>query len=265
MLASGSLLVCFVSCRFVQGGYRGFGLSRGFPRRCFNDVYYHFDLLVGHELGRSLAGHEPLRGSFSLRPTQWSASFSSSTSSSFPACQRLPRQIGLRQRTYGTSTQLDYATLEFSKRLSSFPAVTLWGPAVGEVQVAMLASYVVYYEGNVERIKKLDFHDGYELAWVPKGRFTFPICSVGVAPYLESGAGLSYVSETFRNSGSRWNWSFLGGFGFERCLPGDAVFSLGVQWRHLCNGNMWGKGDELHNSNSGTDMIQGLASFIHRF
>jgi hypothetical protein len=168
-------------------------------------------------------------------------------------------------RTYGTSTQLDYATLELSKRLSSFPAVTIWGPAVGEVQVAMLASYVVYYEGNVERIKKLDFHDGYELAWVPKGRFTFPICSVGVAPYLESGAGLSYVSETFRNSGSRWNWSFLGGFGFERCLPGDAVFSLGVQWRHLCNGNMWGKGDELHNSNSGTDMIQGLASFVHRF
>jgi hypothetical protein len=168
-------------------------------------------------------------------------------------------------RTYGTSTQLDYATLELSKSVSRYPAATIWGPAVGEVQVALLASYVVYYEGNIERIKKLDFHDGYELAWVPKGRFTLPICSLGMSPYLESGAGLSYVSETFRNSGSRWNWSFLGGFGFERCLPGEGVFSLGVQWRHLCNGNMWGKGDELHNSNSGTDMIQGLASFVHRF
>jgi hypothetical protein len=168
-------------------------------------------------------------------------------------------------RTYGTSTQLDYATLEFSKSVTRYPAATIWGPAVGEVQVALLASYVVYYEGNVERIKRLDFHDGFEVGWVPKGRFTLPICSLGMSPYLESGAGLSYVSETFRNSGSRWNWSFLGGFGFERCLPGEAVFSLGVQWRHLCNGNMWGKGDELHNSNSGTDMIQGLASFVHRF
>lgn len=168
-------------------------------------------------------------------------------------------------RTYGTSTQLDYATLELSKSITRYPAATIWGPAVGEVQVALLASYVVYYPGNVERIKRLDFHDGFEVGWVPKGRFTLPICSLGMSPYLESGAGLSYVSETFRNSGSRWNWSFLGGFGFERCLPGDAVFSLGVQWRHLCNGNMWGKGDELHNSNSGTDMIQGLASFVHRF
>ncbi len=147
-------------------------------------------------------------------------------------------------RTYGTSTQLDYATLELSKQVSSFPAFTVWGPATGEVQVAMLASYVFYYEGTIERIKKLDFHDGFELGWVPKGRFTFPICSLGMSPYLESGAGLSYVSETFRNSGSRWNWSFLGGFGFERCLPGSGVISLGVQWRHLCNGNMWGKGDE---------------------
>ena len=146
-------------------------------------------------------------------------------------------------RTYGTSTQLDYATLELSKQVSSFPAFTVWGPATGEVQVAMLASYVFYYEGTIERIKKLDFHDGFELGWVPKGRFTFPICSLGMSPYLESGAGLSYVSETFRNSGSRWNWSFLGGFGFERCLPGSGVISLGVQWRHLCNGNMWGKGN----------------------
>jgi hypothetical protein len=168
-------------------------------------------------------------------------------------------------RTYGTSTQLDYATLELSKSVTKYPADTLWGPAMGEVQVALLASYVFYYEGNIERIKKLDFHDGYELAWVPKGRFTFPPGPLGLAGYLESGAGLSYVSETFRNSGSRWNWSLLGGMGFQRCLPGSGVLSLGVQWRHLSNGNMWGKGDELHNSNSGTDMIQGLASIIHRF
>ncbi len=184
-----------------------------------------------------------------------------------PDC-RPPKDFGLKfayGRTYGTSTQLDYATLEFSKDVSRYPADTIWGPAMAEVQVALLASYVVYYEGAIERVKRLDFHDGYELAWRPKGRFTFPICSLGVVPYLESGAGLSYVSETFRNSGSRWNWSFLGGFGFERCLPGNGVFSMGVQWRHLCNGNMWGKGDELHNSNSGTDMIQGLASVIHRF
>jgi hypothetical protein len=168
-------------------------------------------------------------------------------------------------RTYGTSTQLDYATLELSKSVSRYPAETFWGPAMGEVQVALLASYVFYYEGTIERIKKLDFHDGYELAWVPKGRFTFPPGPLGFAGYLESGAGLSYVSETFRNSGSRWNWSLLGGMGFQRCLPGSGVFSLGVQWRHLSNGNMWGKGDELHNSNSGTDMIQGLASIIQRF
>jgi hypothetical protein len=168
-------------------------------------------------------------------------------------------------KTFGTSTELDYATFELSRRLSAFPALTYWGPAVGEVQIATLASYVVYYEGNTERVKKLDFRDGYELAWLPKGRFTFPNICAGMSPYLESGAGLSYVSETYRNSGSRWNWSFLGGFGFERAFCGSGAFSIGVQWRHLSNGNMWGKGDELHNSNSGTDMIQGLATFIKEF
>jgi hypothetical protein len=168
-------------------------------------------------------------------------------------------------RTFGTSTELDYATFELSRRVSTFPALTYWGPSIGEVQVATLASYVVYYEGNVERIKQLDFKDGYELAWIPKGRFTFPPFWGGLNPYLESGAGLSYVSETYRNSGSRWNWSFIGGFGLERGFCGSGTFSLGVQWRHLSNGNMWGKGDELHNSNSGTDMIQGLATFITQF
>jgi hypothetical protein len=38
-----------------------------------------------------------------------------------------------------------------------------------------------------------------------------------------------------------------------------------MQWRHLSNGNMWGKGDELHHSNSGTDMIQGMVAFVHHF
>jgi Lipid A 3-O-deacylase (PagL) len=168
-------------------------------------------------------------------------------------------------RTFGTSTQLDYATLEMSKSVRKFPAMTIWGPAVGEVQVALMASYVIYTEGTIERLKSLDFHDGYELAWVPKGRFSFPNCQSGMVPYLESGAGLSYVSETYRNSGSRWNWSLMAGFGVERILPGHSVLSIGVQWRHLSNGNMWGTGDELHNSNSGTDMIQGLASVLHRF
>jgi hypothetical protein len=168
-------------------------------------------------------------------------------------------------KTYGTSTELDYATFELSRRVSTFPALTYWGPAIGEVQVATLVSYVVYYEGQIERLKKLDFRDGYELAWIPKGRFTFPFYWSDLCPYVESGAGLSYVSETYRNSGSRWNWSFLGGFGLEKRFSNSGTFCLGVQWRHLCNGNMWGKGDELHNSNSGTDMIQGLATFIKQF
>ena len=168
-------------------------------------------------------------------------------------------------RTYGTCTSLDYATLELSKPLSSFPTLTRCGPAIGEVQMAMMASYVFYYEGNLERLKNLDFHDGYEVACLPKGRFTFPGGPLGTSTFLESGFGMSYVTETYRNSGSRWNWSILGGMGLEKCLPGRGVLSVGIQWRHLSNGNMWGKGDELHNSNSGTDMIQGLASFVHYF
>lgn len=169
-------------------------------------------------------------------------------------------------RTYGTSTELDYATLEVSKPLTRYPAwTTHWGPARGEVHMALLASYVVYYEGTIERVKRLDFHDGYELGWLPKGRFTFVRRVMGMKPYLESGAGLSYVSETYRNSGSRFNWSLLSGGGLETCLAGGAVFALGVQWRHLSNGNMWGKGDELHNSNSGTDMIQGMAFLVQQF
>ncbi len=167
-------------------------------------------------------------------------------------------------RTFGTSTPLDYATFEFSRKLKEYANLTDWGPTKGEVQMALIASYVVYYEGNVERIKKLDFHDGYEVGWVPKGKFSFSESRLGLAPFLESGAGLSYVSETYRNSGSRWNWSLLGGMGFEKSL-GSGALSFGMQWRHLSNGNMWGRGDELHNSNSGTDMVQGLAMFKHTF
>lgn len=168
-------------------------------------------------------------------------------------------------RTFGTSTALDYATLEFSKRVSQYPILTCLGPATGEVQMAFLASYVFYTPGDIEKIKMLNFHDGYEFAWLPKGRFTFRAGPMGLNPYLESGAGMSYVSETYRNSGSRFNWSLLGGFGLQKCVPGSGVVSVGVQWRHLSNGNMWGVGDELHNSNSGTDMIQGLATILHRF
>lgn len=167
-------------------------------------------------------------------------------------------------RTFGTSTTLDYATLELNKPLSRFSASRLGGLASTELQFAVLASYVVYYQGAVERIKRLNFQDGYELAWLPKSKFILPASVLGLIPYLENGAGMSYVSETYRNSGSRFNWSLLGGMGFEKPLS-HGVLSVGLQWRHLSNGNMWGKGDELHNSNSGTDMVQALASLVQQF
>jgi len=171
-------------------------------------------------------------------------------------------------RTFGTSTQLDYATLELSRRVSEYPVVTVpcpYGPAFGEVELAFLASHVCYKEGIIERIKRLDFRDGYEVGFVPKSRFTIPPGPLGFTSYLESGAGIGYVSETYRNSGSRWNWSLLAGFGLEKAFPERLVVSVVMQWRHLSNGNMWGKGDELHNSYSGTDMIQGMAALVHRF
>jgi hypothetical protein len=168
-------------------------------------------------------------------------------------------------KTFGTSTELDYATLEFGRRLTGYPRLNLLGTESAELQMSMLASYVFYYEGKVEKIKKLDFKDGFELAWLPKGKFVFQLRPFGLTPFGECGAGLSYVSETYRNSGSRFNWSLLGGMGLERQLPGKGTLALGIQWRHLSNGNMWGKGDELHNSNSGTDMIQALATFLHFF
>ncbi len=168
-------------------------------------------------------------------------------------------------RTFGTSTELDYATLEVNRSLArSLSGFPLGAIATTELQLALLASYVVYYEGVIERVKRLNFQDGYELAWLPKTKISLPVCLLNVIPYMEGGAGMSYVSETYRNSGSRWNWSLLGAMGFEKSLS-HGVVSLGFQWRHLSNGNMWGKGDELHNSNSGTDMIQAIATFVQRF
>ena len=167
-------------------------------------------------------------------------------------------------RTFGTSTELDYVTLEVSRRVSDYPAVTVRGGALGEFEVAFLASHVCYKEGVIERIKRLEFRDGYEVGLIPKSRFTIPTRVDGLASYLESGAGIGYVSETYRNSGSRWNWSLLAGWGLEKSFQ-DQVVYLSMQWRHLSNGNMWGKGDELHHSNSGTDMIQGMVAFVHHF
>lgn len=168
-------------------------------------------------------------------------------------------------KTFGTCTALDYATLEVSKPIKQYPTETKIGPAVGEVQLALIGSYVMYHGGKVEQLKRLDFHDGVEISGLPKGRLTFPVGPLGTATYVESGAGIGYVTETYRNSGSRWNWSLLWGFGFEKQLFDRGLVCLGLQWRHLSNGNMWGKGDELHNSNSGTDMVQALATLVHRF
>ena len=167
-------------------------------------------------------------------------------------------------RTFGTSTTLDYATLELSKPLTRYSTAKLGGLASYELQFAVLASYVFYYQGVIERIKRLDFHDGMEVACLPKNKFILPTTVLGLIPYMENGAGIGYVTETYRNSGSRFNWSLLGGMGLEKPLS-RGLLSVGLQWRHMSNGNMWGKGDELHNSNSGTDMVQALASLVQHF
>jgi hypothetical protein len=168
-------------------------------------------------------------------------------------------------QTFGTCTILDYTTFEMSRRVAVYPSRTYLGTALGEFQVAMLGSFISYNEGVVEKVKQLKYEDGFELAWMPKSRLTFQPVSCGLNPYMETGAGIGYVTETYRNSGSRWNWSLMAGFGLERNIPGFAIFGMGVQWRHMSNGNMWGEGDELHHSNSGTDMLQGLITLLHRF
>ena len=168
-------------------------------------------------------------------------------------------------KTFGTCTSLDYSTVEIAKRGSKYAALTALGPAFMELQMALLASHVLYRAGKVERLKKLNFHNGYEFGWMPKSRITLASDILSFKTYMESGAGIGYVTETYRNSGSRWNWSLAAGFGMEKLFPGRMLMTVGLQWRHLSNGNMWGRGDELHNSNSGTDMIQGSALMIHRF
>ncbi|MCA1960517.1 MAG: acyloxyacyl hydrolase [Desulfomonile sp.] len=168
-------------------------------------------------------------------------------------------------RTFGTSTSLDYTTVEVSRRISDYVEDVLPASGKGQFQLSLLASHVSYKGGHIERIKRLDFHDGYELGVLPKAIVELPVGPLGMQTYLESGAGIGYVSETYRNSGSRWNWSLLAGLGMERALHRRTSVTVGLLWRHLSNGNMWGKGDELHNSNSGTDMIQGTAAFVHRF
>jgi len=141
-------------------------------------------------------------------------------------------------KTFGTSTSLDYTTVEFNRRLTAADTEGFYGPARGEFRLALLASRVNYHEGDIERVKKLEFQDGLEMAVLPKARISFLEGPAGFLPYMESGAGMSYVTETYRNSGSRWNWSLLGGMGMERRLLGKAAVSLGLQWRHLSNGNM---------------------------
>jgi hypothetical protein len=168
-------------------------------------------------------------------------------------------------KTFGTCTNLDYSTVEIAKRGSKYETMTAVGPAFMELQMALLASHVFYRAGKVERLKRLNFDNGYEFGWMPKSRLTLASDILGIKTYMESGAGIGYVSETYRNSGSRWNWSLAAGFGMEKLFPGRTLMTVGLQWRHLSNGNMWGKGDELHNSNSGADMIQGSALMIHRF
>jgi hypothetical protein len=168
-------------------------------------------------------------------------------------------------KTFGTSTALDYTTVELNRRITAGETEGFYGPARGEFRLALLASRVNYHAGDIERVKRLEFQDGLEMAVLPKARISFLEGLAGFLPYMESGAGMSYVTETYRNSGSRWNWSLLGGMGMERRLVGKAAVSLGLQWRHLSNGNMWGKGDELHNSNSGTDMVQAVAALLHQF
>ena len=158
-------------------------------------------------------------------------------------------------KTFGTCTNLDYSTVEIDKRGAKYATMTAIGPAFMELQMALLASHVFYRAGKVERLKRLNFHNGYEFGWMPKSRLTLASDILGIKTYMESGAGIGYVSETYRNSGSRWNWSLAAGFGMEKLFPGRTLMTVGLQWRHLSNGNMWGRGDELHNSNSGTDMI----------
>jgi Lipid A 3-O-deacylase (PagL) len=168
-------------------------------------------------------------------------------------------------KTFLTSTPLDYATLEVSAPFKRYSMMTPWGPWFSEFQVALLGSYVIYRESDADRAHNRNFRSGYELGGLPKLRFTFPDRSVSLDAYFEGGVGIDYVTETYRNAGSRWNWLLLSGFGLQKSIRGNGIMSLGVQWRHISNANMWGTTNEIHSYNPGTNMIQGLVTFRYPF
>lgn len=168
-------------------------------------------------------------------------------------------------KTFLTSTPLDYATLEVSAPFKRYPMMTRWGTWFSEFQFALLGSYVIYRESDADRAHNRNFISGYEFGGLPKLRFTFPCKSIFLDAYLEGGVGTGYVTETYRNAGSRWNWLLLSGFGLQKSICGSAVMSLGVQWRHISNASMWGTSNEIHSHNPGTNMIQGLVTFRYPF
>ncbi len=143
--------------------------------------------------------------------------------------------------------------------------MTPWGTVSTEFQLALLGSHVIYRESDADRAHNLNFRSGYELGGLPKLRLTFPHRSVPWGAYFEGGVGIDYVTETYRNAGSRWNWLLMTGFGLQKSTPGNAIMSLGVQWRHISNASMWGTSNEIHSHNPGTNMIQGLVTFRYAF
>ena len=168
-------------------------------------------------------------------------------------------------KTFLTSTPVDYATLEVSAPFMRYSMMTPWGPWFSEFQFALLGSYIIYRETAADRAHNRSFRDGYELGGLPKLRFTFPCRSVLLGAYVEGGVGTDYVTETYRNAGSRWNWLVLVGFGLQKSIPGNAIISLGVQWRHISNASMWGTSNEIHSHNPGTNMLQGAVTFRYPF
>ncbi len=143
--------------------------------------------------------------------------------------------------------------------------MTPWRPWFTEFQFALLGSYVIYRESDSDRAHNRNFSSGYELGGLPKLQFTFPGRSVPWDAYVEGGVGIDYLTETYRNAGSAWNWLLLTGFGLQKSVRGNAIMSLGVQWRHLSNASMWGTSNEIHSHNPGTNMIQGLVTFRYPF
>jgi hypothetical protein len=167
--------------------------------------------------------------------------------------------------TFLSATPLDYATLEVGLPFKRYSLMSPWGAWFGEFQFALLGSYVIYRQNDVDRAHNCNFRNGYELGGLPKLRFTFPCLSLPCDAYVEGGVGIDYVTEPYRNAGSRWNWLVLAGFGLQKSLRGNAIMSLGVQWRHISNASMWGTSNDIHSHNPGTNMIQGLITFRYAF